>query len=127
MPVKKIRISKFLIFCSVILFETYKSLRDETHYWEQQLLVEGAVAEEARGEIDSHVGKMRLLMEKKLPQFFQLLHQYTVREYEDLPVLEADLDGWWAVASIQVGYKTIQRFNNKVEMQLNSTVTFISL
>jgi len=55
-------------------------------------------------DIDAAIGQAKLLLRSKLPQFAELLWQYISPPTDaDTPaVLDCDLEGWWAVASIQV-------------------------
>lgn len=69
------------------------------------------ISEKIHGDILSSLGKVKLLLESKLPQFGQLLYSYLCQEVDPNPVLPCDLQGWWDVASIQVFYNLhIARF-----------------
>jgi len=58
-------------------------------------------------DMDAAIGQAKLLIRYKLPQFGQLLGQYLspATDVDTPAVLEGDLEGWWAVADIEV--KTI--------------------
>ncbi|ODM86810.1 Disks large-associated protein 1, partial [Orchesella cincta] len=58
--------------------------------------------EEILGDIHSALGKVKLLLQSKLPQFGELLYSYLCQETDPRPILPCDLEGWWDVAAIQL-------------------------
>ncbi|CAL8088067.1 unnamed protein product [Orchesella dallaii] len=58
--------------------------------------------EEVQGDLHSALGKVKLLLQSKLPQFGELLYSYLCQEMDPRPILPCDLEGWWDVVSIQL-------------------------
>lgn len=65
------------------------------------------MSEELEGDINSDLGKVKLLLESKLPQFGELLYAYLLKDEDATIILSCDLEGWWDVAVIQVNLLTI--------------------
>lgn len=65
------------------------------------------LSEELEGDINSDLGKVKLLLESKLPQFGELLYAYLLKDEDATIILSCDLEGWWDVAVIQVNLLTI--------------------
>ncbi len=65
------------------------------------------MSEELDGDINSDLGKVKLLLESKLPQFGELLYAYLLKDEDATIILGCDLEGWWDVAVIQVTFLSI--------------------
>ncbi|XP_035703097.1 hepatoma-derived growth factor-related protein 2 isoform X2 [Folsomia candida] len=101
-----------------------QALQQLSNYYEQWQKINDndsiEIPTEIRDDIISTLGKVRLLLSSKLPQFVELLYSYLCKGVTP-SILECDLQGWWDVAYIQVSL-VFSEFEKLSELESNKWV-----